>query len=78
MAIIGQAPGRRAQASGVPWDDVSGDNLRKWLGVTKEQFYDPGLFALLPMDFYFRALTHRATAIGRRVKALPTYGIRRC
>jgi len=53
IVIIGQAPGRRAQASGIPWDDPSGDKLRDWLGVTAEQFYDPALIALMPMDFYY-------------------------
>nr|WP_042188768.1 uracil-DNA glycosylase family protein [Kibdelosporangium sp. MJ126-NF4]CEL18447.1 Hypothetical protein VC0266 (sugar utilization related?) [Kibdelosporangium sp. MJ126-NF4]CTQ97930.1 Hypothetical protein VC0266 (sugar utilization related?) [Kibdelosporangium sp. MJ126-NF4] len=53
IVIIGQAPGRRAQQSGVPFDDPSGDRLRDWLGVTDEQFYDPNRFAILPMDFYF-------------------------
>ncbi|WP_328608498.1 uracil-DNA glycosylase family protein [Amycolatopsis sp. NBC_00345] len=53
IALIGQAPGRKAQESGVPWDDASGAKLREWLGVTDEQFYDPALFAILPMDFYF-------------------------
>jgi uracil-DNA glycosylase len=53
IALIGQAPGRKAQESGVPWDDASGVKLREWLGVTDEQFYDPALFAILPMDFYF-------------------------
>ena len=31
--IVGQAPGIRAQESGLYWNDPSGDNLRKWLGV---------------------------------------------
>lgn len=53
VVIIGQAPGKRAQESGTPWDDPSGAKLRLWLGVTDEQFYDPRLFAILPMDFYF-------------------------
>jgi uracil-DNA glycosylase len=53
IAIIGQAPGRRAQESGIPWNDPSGVKLRSWLGVTDEQFYDPGLVALLPMDFFY-------------------------
>lgn len=53
VAVIGQAPGRRAQASGVPWDDASGATLMHWLGVTEDQFRDPGNFALLPMDFYY-------------------------
>jgi len=53
IAVTGQAPGRKAQASGVPWNDASGKNLLDWLGVTQEQFRDPKLFALLPMDFYY-------------------------
>lgn len=53
IAVIGQAPGRRAQSSGVPWDDASGKNLINWLGVTEEEFRNPDLFALLPMDFYY-------------------------
>jgi uracil-DNA glycosylase len=53
ILIIGQAPGSRAQNSGIPWDDPSGATLRRWLGVTDEQFYNPELFALLPMDFYY-------------------------
>ena len=53
IAVIGQAPGRRAQASGVPWDDASGANLMQWLGVSEAQFRDPDIFALLPMDFYY-------------------------
>lgn len=53
VLIIGQAPGIRAQESGTPWNDPSGDNLRSWLGVERETFYDQKQFALVPMDFYF-------------------------
>jgi uracil-DNA glycosylase len=53
IAIIGQAPGQRAQASGIPWSDASGAKLMRWLGVTDDQFRDPALFAILPMDFYY-------------------------
>lgn len=53
IAIIGQAPGLRAQESGIAWNDPSGVKLREWLGVTDEQFYDPAQIALLPMDFYY-------------------------
>lgn len=51
--IVGQAPGIRAQESGLYWNDPSGDNLRKWLGVDRETFYESGLFAVVPMDYYF-------------------------
>lgn len=53
IMIVGQAPGRKAQDSGRPWHDLSGVKLRAWLGITDEQFYDPDLFALVPMDFYY-------------------------
>jgi uracil-DNA glycosylase len=41
VLIAGQAPGRKVHESGVPFDDASGDRLRKWMGVTREMFYDP-------------------------------------
>lgn len=53
IAVVGQAPGRKAQESGVPWNDASGVKLCEWLGVTTERFHDPGAFALVPMDFYY-------------------------
>jgi uracil-DNA glycosylase len=53
IVIIGQAPGRVAQESTIPWDDKSGVKLRQWLGITNEQFYDKDLVSLLPMDFYY-------------------------
>ena len=53
IVLVGQAPGRKAQESRKPWNDASGVKLRSWLGVTDEQFYDPDLFAILPMDFYY-------------------------
>lgn len=53
IVIIGQAPGQKVQNSGIPWDDASGNNLREWLGVSKETFYDEKVFALIPMGFCF-------------------------
>ena len=37
----------------MPWDDASGMELRRWLGVREEQFYDPHLFGLIPMGFCY-------------------------
>lgn len=53
IVIVGQAPGRRVQESGIPWNDASGDNLRRWLLVDKATFYDDKVFALLPMGFCY-------------------------
>ena len=51
--IIGQAPGMKTEAAGLYWKDKSGDRLREWLGVDEDTFYNSGLFAVIPMDFYF-------------------------
>jgi uracil-DNA glycosylase family 4 len=53
IIIIGQAPGRIVHNTGIPWNDKSGDNLRNWLGVDKDAFYDTTLFALMPMGFCY-------------------------
>jgi len=53
LVIIGQAPGTKVHASGVPWDDDSGDRLREWLGIPREVFYDPERVALVPMGFCY-------------------------
>ncbi|WP_247714577.1 uracil-DNA glycosylase family protein [Qipengyuania psychrotolerans] len=53
ILIIGQAPGSKVHASGIPWDDASGDRLREWTGLTKGQMYDPGQVALVPMGFCY-------------------------
>ena len=53
IAIIGQAPGAKVHQTGVPCDDPSGKQLRKWLGVTDEKFYNEKLFALVPMGFCY-------------------------
>ncbi|QTD57256.1 uracil-DNA glycosylase family protein [Parasphingorhabdus cellanae] len=53
ILIAGQAPGSKTHEKGRPFDDQSGKRLRTWLGVTEDQFYDPGLFAIIPMGFCF-------------------------
>ena len=53
LLIAGQAPGRKVHESGVPFDDVSGDRLREWMGVTHEVFYDLQQIAILPMGFCY-------------------------
>jgi uracil-DNA glycosylase len=53
ILIAGQAPGSRVHASGVPFDDASGERLRQWMGLGRESFYDPAQVAILPMGFCF-------------------------
>jgi len=46
--IVGQAPGRRVHESGIPWNDPSGDLLREWLRIAREDFYDERRIAIVP------------------------------
>jgi uracil-DNA glycosylase len=53
ILIIGQAPGAKVHASGVPWQDDSGERLRAWMGIDAPDFYDPAKVALMPMGFCY-------------------------
>lgn len=53
ILIAGQAPGRKAHESGMPFDDPSGDRLREWMHVSREMFYDATKFAILPMGLCY-------------------------
>ena len=53
IVIIGQAPGLAVHKTGIPWDDKSGENLRDWLGIEKEAFYDGKQIGIVPMGFCY-------------------------
>lgn len=53
LLIIGQAPGTKVHASGIPWNDPSGDRLRDWLAVDRDSFYDENRIAIVPMGFCY-------------------------
>jgi uracil-DNA glycosylase len=53
LLIIGQAPGARVHASGIPWDDASGRRLREWLQLDAASFYDEQRVAIVPMGFCY-------------------------
>lgn len=53
ILIIGQAPGRRVHESGIPWNDPSGKNLRSWLNLSEDEFYNAENIAIVPMGFCY-------------------------
>lgn len=53
ILIAGQAPGQVTHEKGIPFDDASGERLRKWLGVDRESFYQADNFAIVPMGFCY-------------------------
>ncbi|WP_371333189.1 uracil-DNA glycosylase family protein [Hahella sp. CCB-MM4] len=53
LLVIGQAPGTRVHATGIPWNDPSGVRLRSWLGMDDEVFYDTSKVAIMPMGYCY-------------------------
>lgn len=73
ICIAGQAPGTRVHASGLPFDDPSGDRLRDWLGVDRDTFYDESLFAIVPMGFCFPGLDAKGGDLPPRKECAPLW-----
>ena len=72
VLIAGQAPGSRVHATGIPFNDPSGDRLRRWLGVDRDAFYNPKNFAILPMGFCFPG-TGKSGDLPPRPECAPTW-----
>jgi uracil-DNA glycosylase len=53
LLLVGPAPGRRVNETGIPWNDPSGDALREWLQMTREEFYDERNIAIVPSGFCY-------------------------
>ena len=53
LLIIGQAPGTKVHQTGIPWNDPSGNQLRAWLKIGPDVFYDTQQIAIVPMGFCY-------------------------
>jgi len=53
LVIVGQAPGTKVHASGIPWDDQSGKLLREWMDIDSHTFYNHEKIAIVPMGFCY-------------------------
>jgi len=73
ILIAGQAPGTRVHASGLPFDDRSGDRLRDWLGVDRQRFYDSEKFAIVPMGFCFPGYDEHGSDLPPRRECAPAW-----
>lgn len=72
ILIVGQAPGRKVDRSGIPFDDASGERLRLWMGVDEQVFYDPNVIAILPMGFCYPG-TGRSGDLPPRPECAPAW-----
>lgn len=76
VLIAGQAPGLKVHESGLPFNDASGNRLRAWMGITREEFYDPDLFAIVPMGFCFPGYDDKGSDLPPRKECAPLWRAR--
>lgn len=72
LLIVGQAPGRRVHETGIPWNDPSGDQLRAWLGMTRDTFYDESRIAIVPTGLCYPG-TVRGSDLPPRPECAPLW-----
>jgi uracil-DNA glycosylase len=53
LVVCGQAPGTKVHATSIPFNDVSGDRLRQWMGIDRDTFYDTSRVSIIPMGFCY-------------------------
>ncbi len=73
LLIIGQAPGTKVHATGIPFNDASGDRLRGWMGIGREQFYDTARIAIMPMGFCYPGRFPQGGDLPPRPECAPTW-----
>ena len=73
ILIAGQAPGTKVHATGLPFNDASGDRLRAWLGVSRDEFYNPALFAIAAMGFCFPGQDSKGGDLPPRRECAPAW-----
>lgn len=73
LGIVGQAPGTKVHASGLPFTDASGDRLRDWMGIDRETFYDDSRVAIVPMGFCYPGQDGKGADLPPRRECAPLW-----
>jgi uracil-DNA glycosylase len=73
LLIIGQAPGTKVHATGIPWNDPSGERLRAWLTMDRDQFYDESQVAIVPMGLCYPGRLPNGGDAPPRVECAPLW-----
>jgi uracil-DNA glycosylase len=76
LLIIGQAPGTNVHASGIPWNDRSGDRLREWLQFDRDDFYNESRIAIVPMGFCYPGVDASGGDLAPRKECAPLWHAR--
>lgn len=73
VLLVGQAPGTKVHETGIPWNDPSGDRLRRWLDVDRRTFYDAQRIAIVPMGFCYPGRDPRGGDLPPRPECAPLW-----
>jgi uracil-DNA glycosylase len=73
LLIVGQAPGTRVHATGIPWNDRSGDRLREWLELDRDTFYDERRIAIVPTGLCYPGRAPGGGDLPPRPECAPTW-----
>ena len=73
ILIIGQAPGSKVHATNIPWNDRSGDRLRQWLDLDKQQFYNPELISITSMGLCYPGVNAKGGDLPPRSECAPKW-----
>ena len=76
LLVVSQAPGTRVHATGIPWNDASGDRLRAWMGIDRATFYDDSSIAIVPMGLCYPGRDARGGDAPPRPECAPLWHTR--
>jgi uracil-DNA glycosylase len=76
LCIASQAPGLVVHKTGISFNDASGDRLRDWMGVTRDEFYDEKRIALTGMAFCFPGYDKNGSDLPPRKECAATWRVR--
>lgn len=73
ILVAGQAPGTKVHATGLAFNDASGDRLRSWMGVSRDEFYDASRIAIAAMGFCFPGQDAKGADLPPRRECVATW-----
>lgn len=76
LLIVGQAPGTKVHETGIPWNDPSGNRLRDWLAVDRDEFYNDAKIAIVPMGFCYPGRLPQGGDAPPRIECAPLWHAR--
>lgn len=53
LLLLSQAPGTKVHETGMSFNDRSGDRLREWLGISRDEFYGNKHLGIMGMGFCY-------------------------